>query len=136
MQPFLLRQKAHWYTMSMKIGDKIIALRKEKGWSQVQFAKKMGISLSAFGRWERNENLPDAGDVRKMAEFFGVTTDYLLFDDAPKDGSIHIGNPQLMKLFEEVSKLDEHAQALVSELLESYVLKKKLQRELVSTGKS
>ncbi|UCF95714.1 MAG: helix-turn-helix transcriptional regulator, partial [Desulfobacterales bacterium] len=39
----------------MAIGDKILALRKQRGWSQQQLAKKVGTSGPIIGRCERGE---------------------------------------------------------------------------------
>jgi len=64
----------------MKIGEKIVTLRKANGLSQEEFAQKLGVSRQAVSKWELGESLPDIENVVRMAETFGVTTDYLLKD--------------------------------------------------------
>lgn len=54
------------------------ALRKEKGISQADLAKELGISKSTLGLWETGDTLPDAKSVRDLAVYFGVSADYLL----------------------------------------------------------
>ncbi len=65
----------------MKLSDKLIKLRKEKGWSQEYFAEKLDISRQAISRWENGTALPDAQNLLRISKLFNVTTDYLLNDD-------------------------------------------------------
>lgn len=53
-------------------------LRKEKGVSQAVLAQKLGISKSTLGLWETGETLPDAKSLYDLADYFGVSTDYIL----------------------------------------------------------
>ena len=65
----------------MNLSKKIIALRKENGWSQEDFAEKMEISRQAVSRWENGTALPDAQNILRISKLFNVTADYLLNDD-------------------------------------------------------
>ena len=65
----------------MKLSDKLISLRKEKGWSQEDFAEKLDISRQAISRWENGTALPDAQNLLRISKLFNVTADYLLCDD-------------------------------------------------------
>ena len=72
----------------MKLPDKIIMLRKVRGWSQEDFAEKLNVSRQAISRWENGTALPDAQNVLQISKLFGVTTDYLLNDDYESDSDI------------------------------------------------
>ena len=65
----------------MKFADKLIELRKEKGWSQEEFAEKLDVSRQAISRWENETALPDAQNILRISKLFNVTTDYLLNED-------------------------------------------------------
>ena len=65
----------------MKMSDKLIELRKEKGWSQEDFAEKLDVSRQAISRWENGIALPDAQNILRISKLFHVTADYLLNDD-------------------------------------------------------
>lgn len=42
----------------LSIGNKIIILRKDKNWSQVELAKQINASREIISRYERNESQP------------------------------------------------------------------------------
>ena len=65
----------------MKLSDKLIELRKEKGWSQEDFAEKLDVSRQAISRWENGSALPDAQNILRISKLFSVSADYLLNDD-------------------------------------------------------
>lgn len=65
----------------MKLYDKLIMLRKEKGWSQEDFAEKLDVSRQAISRWENGTALPDAQNILQISKLFGVSADYLLNDE-------------------------------------------------------
>ena len=74
----------------MKLPDKIIKLRKGKGWSQEDLAEKLDISRQAISRWENGTALPDVQNVLQISKLFNVTTDYLLNDDYESDRDIPV----------------------------------------------
>ncbi len=60
------------------LSKNIKELRTEKGLSQEQLAKQIGVSQKAIDYWERNVNEPKASYIIKLADFFDVSADYLL----------------------------------------------------------
>ena len=60
------------------LGEQIKKLRCQKGFTQQQLADYLHISPSAVGMWEKNRNEPDIETLKKLADFFGVTVDYLI----------------------------------------------------------
>ena len=65
----------------MILADKIIMLRKQKGWSQEELAERLDVSRQSVSKWEGNLSTPELDKVIAMSELFGVTTDYLLKDE-------------------------------------------------------
>jgi len=61
----------------MKLGDKIRALRKEKGLNRDEFGKMIGTSGAVIGRYERDEITPSVEIAKKMADALEVSLDYL-----------------------------------------------------------
>lgn len=68
----------------MILADKIIALRKKNGWSQEELADKVGVSRQAVSKWEGAQSIPDLDKLLTLSKLFGVSTDYLLKEDAPE----------------------------------------------------
>ena len=60
------------------IGNRIRALRLERGMTQSEFASLMCISFQAVSNWERGITSPDLDNVVRIAELFGITVDELL----------------------------------------------------------
>lgn len=59
-------------------GDMIRKLRTAHSLNQVQLAEKLGVSKQTVSNWENNNILPSIDMLVKTAEFFSVSTDYLL----------------------------------------------------------
>jgi transcriptional regulator with XRE-family HTH domain len=72
-------------------------LRLEKGMNQTRLAQEMGVSQGTVARWETDVREPDNVMLRKLAEFFGVSIDYLLKDEHTPE----------MRLITRISKLSE-----------------------------
>ncbi len=60
------------------IGNRIKLLREELGLKQDELAKELNISPSSIGMYETNKREPNNEITIKLADFFGVSTDYLL----------------------------------------------------------
>lgn len=66
----------------MTVGEKILRLRKARGWSQEELADQVGVSRQAVSRWESDSAKPDADKVVALCDLFGISADYLLRDMA------------------------------------------------------
>lgn len=69
----------------MTLAEKIIDLRKKKGWSQEQLAEQLDISRQSVSKWESESSTPDLDKIIRMSEMFGVSTDYLLKDEIKEE---------------------------------------------------
>lgn len=69
----------------MILADKIINERKKNGWSQEELAEMLGVSRQSVSKWEGAQAVPDLQKILKLAEIFGVSTDYLLKDEIEAD---------------------------------------------------
>lgn len=63
---------------STAFGKRLLELRRDRGWSQPDVAKRIGTSGAIVGRYERGEMLPSIEVARKLAEAFEVTVDFLV----------------------------------------------------------
>lgn len=60
------------------ISQRLRMLRKEKGLQQKDLAAILGIGRQSMSHYETNKRMPDYETLNKIADYFGVTTDYLL----------------------------------------------------------
>ena len=60
------------------VGQTIAALRKKKGWTQVELAEKLQVSDKAVSKWEKDDSYPSIEFLPVLASLFGVTIDYLI----------------------------------------------------------
>ena len=60
------------------LGLRIALLRIDKGWSQAELAKRIGVSPSAVGMYEQGRREPSLALLICLARELCVTTDYLL----------------------------------------------------------
>lgn len=58
--------------------EKLKELRKAKGKTQKQLAEFLGISQQAYATYEVGTRTPPIDIIEKLADYFGVTVDYIL----------------------------------------------------------
>lgn len=68
----------------MKLSEKLYTLRRRHGLSQEQAAEQLGVSRQAVSKWEGGQSVPDPDKLIALSRLYGVTTDYLLLEDAPE----------------------------------------------------
>ncbi|TFJ45107.1 hypothetical protein CKN73_01300 [Carnobacterium divergens] len=66
----------------MLLYERISELAKKQGVSVPQLSENLGLSRNAIYQWKTSS--PKADTLQKVADYFGVTTDYLLGRDEPK----------------------------------------------------
>lgn len=62
----------------MGLGEMLAALRKERKLGQKELAALLNLSVSTISNYEKGVHDPDLDTLCKLADFYGVTTDYLL----------------------------------------------------------
>lgn len=60
------------------IANNISELRKSLGLTQAELAQRLNYSDKAVSKWERGESIPDVVIMKKIADVFGVSIDYLM----------------------------------------------------------
>ncbi len=67
----------------MTVFERIESLRKAQGISQGKLEKELGFSNGSISKW-RNST-PTYERIQKVAEYFGVSADYLMTGEMPTD---------------------------------------------------
>ncbi len=60
-------------------------LRMQKGISQKELAKQIGIEYQNYNKYELGKNEPNLTTIKKLADFFDVSLDFLLQRPHPHD---------------------------------------------------
>ena len=89
--------------------DKIILLLDQSGKSQKEFADFLGITKNAITDWKSGRIKSYRKYIPKIAEFFNVSTDYLLSDsvEAPTQENEPLSISKLMGEFLKLSQEDK-----------------------------
>jgi len=89
------------------------ALRLQRKLTHQDMADLLGITRQGYSKYENGQSQPDIDTINKLAEFFNVTTDYLLGrtdhpnppeqDDMPEE----LKDPELGLFFKELAEAPE-----------------------------
>ena len=60
------------------VADRIKAIREQRGLTQADLAKQLGITRSSVNAWEQGISAPSTQYIVELAGLFKVSTDYLL----------------------------------------------------------
>lgn len=71
----------------MKLDEKLVHLRKEKGLTQLELAEAVNVSRQAVSKWESGSGIPSTENLRGLSELYGVPVDYLLNEEERKPES-------------------------------------------------
>lgn len=110
----------------MNFSEKMTKLRKEKGWSQGDLSKKVGVHIAHLSRLENGKSQPSSELLWKMAQAFGVSADYLLDDDAGEIGPVSVKDKALAKRVEMIETLDDKDKETILNVIDSMLTKKKM----------
>ena len=78
----------------------------EKGISVYKAVNDMGIGQSTATRWKQGTAVPRAETLQKIADYFGVSTDYLLGNETEKSPAT-AENDELNEYLEELKNREE-----------------------------
>ena len=71
----------------MTTGQKIAALRRERGMTQDALAEALSVTRQAVSKWEADAALPETGKLLPLARLLGCTADYLLGSSETEAGA-------------------------------------------------
>ena len=75
---YLINRKENMKKNNQKFAERLKELRKEKGLTQQKVADSLNISQPNYRRWESGERSPSGETLIMLADYFNVSTDYLL----------------------------------------------------------
>ena len=76
-------------------GQRLLELRKKSNKNQADVAKVLGISQPAYQNYENGRREAGYATIAKLADFYGVSTDYLLGREKPKPKKMTLSDAEL-----------------------------------------
>lgn len=112
--------------MDNNIGYRISELRKQAGMSQFQLAKVLNVATSTLGMYETGKREPSLKVMNRIANYFNVTTDYLLGrPELKKETDIDLDNALDNAVAYNGKPISDDDRAMAKSLLQAYFGNKK-----------
>lgn len=105
----------------MTIGERIAQLRKSRSMSQFQLAKTLNIATSTLGMYETNKRKPNMEMLEKLADFFGVSIDYLLDREISDKSNIDLDKAIDNAMSFDGKPVTEHDRKMMKQLWKAYM---------------
>lgn len=108
----------------MEFSERLKKLRKDTGLTQVDVARKLGISQQAYASWERGVKKPTQDNLVKISQVLNVSVDYLVGNLQEK--SDDLDNIELLFRMNSKDLTDKEKAVFKKELIEFMEERKKL----------
>lgn len=105
------------------MGSRIKQLREKRGLIQEMLAAELGVTQQMLSKYERDITLIKVDVLKKIAEYFNVTTDYLLgVSDVKRDlqGQMKVNETldEYYDLVEVYKELDQYDQEMIWSIMQ------------------
>lgn len=77
-------------------------LLQRKGISAYKVAKEAGVTQTALSNWKTGRNTPSTTTLQKIADYFGVTIDYLMTGEESEGGEKYYLNEETAQVAQEI----------------------------------
>lgn len=109
----------------MTLGEKIRRLRRDRGWTQAEFAAQVGVHERHVLRWEKDRHQPTGRTLEKIAQVFGVPVGDLfdrneVVDESPEDAT-------LRRQFQEIKALSEDERFAIGMVIDAFLTKRRVE---------
>jgi transcriptional regulator with XRE-family HTH domain len=102
---------------SRAIGARLRDLREERGWTQRELDSRLGILQSKLSKYESGTHQPSLRTLVRMANLFGVSTDYLL--TGSETPAPPLRDDRLLDRFRRLGAGGEEMRAIVLSILDA-----------------
>jgi len=109
------------------IGKQIQSLRKDNDLNQSQLAEKIGVSLTQLQRYENKGVQPPADVLKKIADTFNTSIDFLIYGDSEQKAQQSIKDNELLSQFKAVEELDNKDKSTIKDIIDAFIKRSKLQ---------
>lgn len=118
--------------LKMPFAEKLSKLRNERGLTQQEMAKLIGVGIAQMRRYEKGKSSPTLEIIKNIARSLGVSADELIFDEGERVAAAKILDRKLLEQFEAISTLHQHDKDAIKTILESVIIKSRLEEVMPS----
>jgi len=111
----------------MTLGQKLRTLRAEKGLSQAALEAISGVNSKLLSKYENERIVPTADTLRKIAQALQISSDYLIFENAPKSGISQLRDLELFEKFQEVERMPVENRTMIKNMIDALIIKSKVE---------
>lgn len=98
----------------MTISQRIFSLLEQKGLTQKMLAESIGVSAAAVSEWRKKGTTPSAEKIAAIAEFLGVSVEYILTGQTSSNSLKNENNTDIL-----IAGNSENSKNIVSSFYES-----------------
>ena len=106
---------------SETVGQRLARLRKERGWTQVELAERLGIIQSLISDYERDRLRLNPAMVVRFAAALEITTDELLQPQAEPNALRRKPSLRVLRRLERIEKLPQHQQNTLLKTIDGFL---------------
>ena len=116
--------------MKKGLSARLAEARKAKALSQQELANLAKVHYTNIGRYERGEANPSTDILNRIAKALELSPDFLMNGTLQDKSAEAISDEELLSQFRKVEKLPNDKKKIVKELLDAFIFKADLQKQL------
>lgn len=105
------------------LGSKLKKLREEKGFTLEYVANRLNTTKTSIGRYEKNVREPKSEIINSLADFYDVSTDYLLgrtdIKNIEKQNENNEESLEVLEVFKDYKSLSEENKQIIIQLMKN-----------------
>ncbi|MGK5095013.1 helix-turn-helix transcriptional regulator [Deltaproteobacteria bacterium TL4] len=109
----------------MNIAEKVKKIRKANKWSQQELAERIGAHITHISRIETDKYKPSVDFLKKIADAFEVTVDYLI-DDVQEEFEIKVEDKSVAERVRLIDSLEDADRKALLQIIDTMLVKKKM----------
>lgn len=105
----------------MSLGERIQQLRKQKGLSQTELSKQIGVSYAQLSRYEIKGAQPPAEVLNKLADGLDTSVDFLINGNSTEKAQSTLKDAELLKQFKEIDIMPDDEKKTILKVISAYI---------------
>ena len=106
-------------------GERVKQLRKDKGWTQKELGKMIGVTYAQLNKYEGGTNAPPLDKLHSLASALETSIDYLVTGHLTEHMPLH--NTRLIQRFQELEGFAPDDQETVIKLIDAMIVKRRVE---------